>query len=126
MKKLLFALTIVGALLLLAAPAFAADTMTCDNMDATIASLHHCVMHAYDMGHIDNQGVANSLMARLDAAQAALDRGQTGTAINLLNAFINEVNAQSGQHIVADHAAHMVMHAQMVVMALGGGPQTQA
>jgi hypothetical protein len=120
MKKLLFALTIVGALLLLAAPAFAADTMTCDNMAATIASLHDCVVHAYDMGHIDNQGVANSLMAKLGAAQAALDRGQTGTANNLLNAFINEVNAQSGKHIATDHAAHMVMHTQMVIMALRG------
>ena len=43
-------------------------------------------------------------MAKLDAAQAAFDRGQTHVAVNLLNAFINEVNAQSGKHIAADHA----------------------
>jgi hypothetical protein len=120
MKKLLFVLSIVGVLLLLAAPAFAADMMTCDHMDATIDSLHHCVMHAYEMGHITNKGVADSLMAKLDAAQAAFDRGQTEVAINLLNAFVNEVNAQSGKFIVAEHAGHLLRHAQMVIDALGG------
>ena len=123
MKKLLFVLSIVAMLSLLAAPALAAGDMTCDHGGATmdpIESLHHCVMHAYDMGHITNAGVANSLMAKLDAAQAAFDRGQTDVAINLLNAFINEVDAQSGKSIAADHAAHLAMHAQMVIMAVGG------
>jgi hypothetical protein len=121
MKKLLFLLSIVGVLVLLAAPAFAADDMTCGQMDATIASLHQCVQHAQEMGHITNAGVATSLLAKLDAAQAALDRGQTDVAISLLNAFISDVSAQSDKLIAADHAAHMVMHAQMVIiMALGG------
>ena len=63
-------------------------------------------MHAFD---ITNVSVANSLMAKLDAAQAAFDRGQTDVAINLLNAFINEVNAQSGKSLyqLADHAPHL-------------------
>ena len=120
MKKLLFVLSIVAVLSLLVVPAFAADTMTCDHSGATIASLHHCVMHAFDMGHITNAGVANSLMAELDAAQAAFDRGQTDVAINLLNTFVSEVEAQSGKFIGVDHAGHLVMHAQMVIMALGG------
>ena len=94
--------------------------MTCDHTGTTIASLHHCVGHAYDMGHITNKGVANSLLAKLDAAQAALDRGQPGVAVNLLHAFINEVNAQAGKHIVADHAGHLVEHARNVITALGG------
>ena len=52
MKKLLFVLSIVAMLSLLAAPALAAGDMTCDHSDATIAaSLHHCVMHAYDMAN---------------------------------------------------------------------------
>jgi hypothetical protein len=114
MKKLLFVLSIVGVLLLLAAPAFAAD-MTCDHGDATIAALHDCVMH-----HVTSPGVAISLMAKLDAAQAALTRGQTDVGINLLNAFINEVNAQSGIFIAADHAPHLAQHARMVIVALGG------
>jgi len=120
MKKQLLFLTLVAVLSLLAVPAFAADDMTCEHNGTTIESLHHCVMHAYDMGHIDNKGVANSLMAKLDAAQAALDRGQAGAAINLLNAFVNEVNAQAGKHIAADHAGMLMNHAQQVITALGG------
>lgn len=86
----------------------------------TIASLEACVEHAADQGFINNQGVTNSLLAKLDAAQAAQARGQTGVAINLLNAFIHEVQAQAGKHIDQMHAQHMVMHAQMVITALGG------
>ena len=126
MKKLLLVLGVIAMLSLLAAPALAAGDMTCDHSGATmnpmhaIASLHHCVMHAVDMGHITNAGVATSLMAKLDAAQAAFDKGQTDVAINLVNAFVNEVKAQSGKFIVADHADHLVMHAQMVIKTLGG------
>jgi hypothetical protein len=87
----------------------------------TIASLATCVEHAASQGSITNQGVTNSLLAKLDAAQAAQDRGQTGTAINLLGAFIHEVQAQAGKHIDQVHAQHMVMHAQMVIQALKNG-----
>ena len=41
-------------------------------------------------------------------------------AVNLLRAFTNEVNAQAGKHIAADHAGHLVEHAQKVIAALGG------
>lgn len=119
MKRLLPILALIAALLLLAAPAFAADSMTCDHNGATIQSLHDCVMHAFDMGHVDNKGVANSLMAKLDAAQAAMDRGNTDATINKLNAFIKEVNAQTGMHIAANHAGMLVEHAQNVITALG-------
>ena len=119
MKKLLFIFSIVAMLALLAAPALAADDMTCEHTGATIESLHHCIMHATEMGHIANAGVATSLMAKLDAAQAALDRGQTDVAIRLLNAFINEVNAQSGKFVDAEHAGHLIEHAQRVIDALG-------
>jgi hypothetical protein len=86
--------------------------------DLTIASLVACVEHAAQLGHIDNQGVTNSLLAKLDAAQAALDRGQTSVAINTLEAFIHEVQAQAGKHIVQEHAQHLVIHAQLVIQAL--------
>lgn len=87
----------------------------------TISSLRTCVQLAADAGFIDNQGVTNSLLAKLDAAQAALDRSQAGTAINLLNAFIHEVQAQAGKHIEQMHAEHLVMHAQIVIQALKNG-----
>jgi hypothetical protein len=86
----------------------------------TIAALTTCVEHAVSQGLITSQGVANSLLAKLNAAQAAQDRGQTSVAINDLQAFINEVQAQAGKHIDAMHAQHMVVHAQVVIQALGG------
>src|SRR5712691_67959 len=79
----------------------------------TIASLTTCVEHAASQGLITSQGVANSLLAKLNAAQAGLDRGQTSVAINDLQAFIHEVQAQAGKHIDAMRAQHMVMHAQL-------------
>ena len=54
----------------------------------------------YDEGKIDNDGVYNSLMAKLQAIEASMDRkGKQNSAANVLQAFINEVTAQSGQHI---------------------------
>jgi len=120
MKKILSVVVIVVALLTMAAPAFANEEHTCDHSATTIESLHHCVMHAFDMGHIAKAGVSDSLLAKLDAAQAAMDRGQPGVAIRLLYAFINEVNAQAGKSIGADHAAHLVEHAQNVIAGLTG------
>ena len=64
MKRLLPILGIVAALLLMAAPALAAEDHTCDHTGTTIESLHHCVMHAYDSDYISKAGAANSLLAR--------------------------------------------------------------
>ena len=85
-----------------------------------IASLQTCVQHAADHGHIDNRGIARSLLAKLDAAQAALDRKQPEVAIKGLEAFVRELDAQTGKHIGAEHAAHLRMHALDVIAALGG------
>ena len=117
MRIRLFAVLVLVALLVMATalPVFAMEDHTCSHDMSTIASLHHCVAHALEMGHITNAGVANSLMAKIYAAQAALDRGQPATAANILGALINEVQAQAGVHIDAMHADHMVMHAQMIL-----------
>ena len=102
------------------APAMAHEGDTCAHDTPTIEALRDCVVHAQEHGHIDNQGITQSLLALLDAAQAALDQGQTSAAIDALNAFIHLVEAQSGKHIVAEHASHLVEHAQLVIDALGG------
>jgi|OpeIllAssembly_1097287.scaffolds.fasta_scaffold379678_1 hypothetical protein len=120
MKRIWVLIAVVVLSLVVAGPALAMDGHDCNGDMTTISSLHHCVDHALAMGYIDRAGVAASLHAELDAAQAALDRGQTDVATNLLDAFILQVSAQSGKHIDADHAAHMIHHAEMVQMALGG------
>jgi len=116
MKLKLVSLIAVALLLLGTRPALADDMSTCDT--PTIAALQMCVHHAAAMGHIDNEGIVRSLHAKLDAAEAALDRGQPVVAVNILGAFISEVQAQAGRHIDAEHAEHMVMHAQAVIAAL--------
>lgn len=108
-------LTLMG--LLLATPVLASDEHGCEH-DATIQSLRDCVIHADAVGHIDNGGVTKSLLAKIDAAQAALDAGQPDVAINHLNAFINAVEAQAGKHIAEPHASHMIGHAQQVIAGL--------
>jgi len=111
-------LALCGLGVVLPGGAQAHDDMMCQGDMTTIASLRHCVQHAYEMGHVDNVGVATSLLAKLDAAQAAADRGQKTLAIHLLEAFVTEVQAQAGVHIDPVHAEHMVMHADMVIQAL--------
>ena len=120
MRTRILSVVVMQALLTTALPlpAFASDEHMCNRDMNTLESLHHCVNHALEMGHITNDGVANALLAKLDAAQAALDRGQPAVAVNNLNAFINQVQAQSGKHIDPVHADHMIMHAQMVIATL--------
>ena len=118
-QALLMFVSLVGVGLLAPGTARAQTSDDCVHAP-TISSLRTCVQHAADQGFIDNQGVTNSLLAKLDAAQAAQDRGQTSEAINQLDAFIHEVQAQAGKHIDPMHAQHLVMHAQMVIQALGG------
>ena len=121
MKWLWVVLTVLVISTMAAGPALA-DSMTCDmtmgNM-TTIQSLIDCVNHAISMGHVSDPAVAQALLAQLNAAQAAQAQGNTGAAINLLNAFISLVRAQSGQHITATYATHVIMHAQTVIQALG-------
>jgi hypothetical protein len=125
MKHPVIALTVVllGLVVMGTVPADAARTVQAQTMETcpmtpTIQALRDCVQHAVDQGLIDNAGVATSLFAKLDAAQAAQDRGQPTVAVQMLQAFIDAVGAQAGQHIDAAHAAHMIMHAQLVIAAL--------
>ena len=119
MRLLYVTLTLVVVGLVVPVPVQAQSMDDCPHAP-TIQSLRACVQHAAEHGHIDNQGITRSLLAKLDAAQAALDRGQTAVAVSTLEAFVRELDAQAGRHIVAEHAAHLRMHAQEVIAALGG------
>jgi hypothetical protein len=119
MRVLLVTLALIALGLAAPVPARAQEMDDCPHAP-DIASIRTCVHHAADHGHIDNRGIARSLIAKLDAAQAALDRRQTAVAVNKLEAFVRELDAQAGKHIVAEHAAHLRMHVQEVIAALGG------
>lgn len=116
LRYVTFVLVVVS--LLSVTPVFASEGEQCLHPEHTIQALRDCVAHAAEMGHINNQGVAKSLLAKLDAAQAALDHEQTQVVVATLEAFIHEVEAQAGKHIEAVHADHMIMHAQHVIHGL--------
>jgi HYR domain len=78
-------------------------------------------------GCIDNAGIANALTAKLAAAQSAISAGNLKTAINILSAFIHQVQAQSGKHILAsctlagvtfDPAAVLIADARSIIDSL--------
>ena len=120
MKRRLFVVMVMALSLLTVSPVLAHEDMGCAQDATTIASLRECVVHARDMGHIDSERVAQSLLKKLDKAQANLDRGKVDDAIDKLEDFVEMVEDQSGEHIDPMHAEHLVHHAQMVIMALGG------
>jgi hypothetical protein len=66
-------------------------------------------------GKIKNKGEANSLLAKLDAAAKARTAGHCNTANNNYQAFINELNAQSGKGVDAAAAAIMIADAQYLM-----------
>ena len=74
------------------------------------------VTRFYDEGKIDNDDVYNALMAKLQAIQASVDRkGKQNSAANVLQAFINQVMAQSGQHIDPAAAELLIADAQWIL-----------
>lgn len=117
MRIIILALIAIGLSLFAATPASAAAMDACSHAP-TITALRACVQHAIDSGHIANQGLGRSLLAKLDSAQEALDRGQAAVAIAKLEALIHELDAQAGQQIETEHADHIRTHAQDVIVAL--------
>jgi len=99
-------------------------------------SLHSCVKTAWaaspellidrlinTVNDLDlKQGITTSLDAKLQAAQAALDAVRANdktNACNLINAFTNEVSAQSGKMITPDQAGQLMNACLMIKKALG-------
>jgi len=52
-----------------------------------------------ELGWIDNRGVCNSLRVKLENAERSLQRGRTNAARGPLEALLNELEAQRGQHV---------------------------
>jgi hypothetical protein len=50
-------------------------------------------------GCIDNGGIANSLVSKIEAAKSRIAAGDTHSAINTLAALLNQLQAQAGKHI---------------------------
>jgi FIMAH domain-containing protein len=63
------------------------------------------------------QGIENSLLSKLNNALAALGRGDTADARELLQAFINEVQAQGGKKISEVQADELIAAANEILAA---------
>lgn len=63
-------------------------------------------------------GIKVSLDAKLSAALDSLQAGRNTTAINQLNAFIDEVNAQTGENITQQQAQVLTAFAQGIINAI--------
>jgi hypothetical protein len=68
---------------------------------ATVSSLLALVSQFVQNGSIDNNGVANSLKVKLEHGN--------------LQAFVNEVRAQSGKHVAASCSEYLIRDAQFVM-----------
>ncbi len=125
MKSPFVILIFVMSSLMIASPALAQSPDACPHHDhdmmATVQALINCVEHASKMGVITEPDVTEGLLDKLYAAQAAVERGDPAVAANILQAFINQVQAQAGKNIVPEmHAVHLEQHAQRVINALNG------
>jgi len=91
------------------------ELITITNPGVTIQSLRETVDLYYADGLISDAGVYNSLLQKLNAAQVAWDNGQANAVLNVLNALMNEMEAQSGKHIDPDAASMLVADTQVIV-----------
>jgi len=69
-----------------------------------------------------SQTIENSLTSKLENALKSLEKENDGAAINQLNAFINEVEAQSGKKIPSDDAGALIDKAHMIIGLITGDP----
>ena len=80
------------------------------------------IMAEVDTGSIDPE-LEGSLLAKVDAAMEALDRGNPNdakVAMNDLKALINQVEAQTDKKITAEAAAEIIQSANDIIAELGG------
>jgi hypothetical protein len=68
-----------------------------------------------------DHGIENSLLAKLGNVLDAMERGNYHAAENILNAFINEVQAQSGKKINASDADVLIQWAMDIINASQSG-----
>jgi hypothetical protein len=86
-----------------------------------IAGLIERIRDLVDRGVL-NGGQGNALIAKLEAALRQLDRGKPQTAINQLEAFINQVNALIGGGVLPAEEGQPLLAAATAILAALVGP----
>jgi hypothetical protein len=85
------------------------------NPTSILECLGDIVEQLFEDRLIDSEGIMNSLKQKLENARSALERGQDHTAMNILEAFINELEAQGGKHIELESAEELIKKAQGLI-----------
>ena len=67
---------------------------------STTGGLRNDLEVACGLGFVSSGGVCESLRAKMSAAEAALVRGQREAARGNVGAFLNELQAQAGKHVL--------------------------
>ena len=65
-----------------------------------------------------SSGIENGLTSKLDNAIEKLNKGNERTAVNQLNAFINQVKAQRGKKIPTEEADALIAMAQRIIESI--------
>jgi FIMAH domain len=85
---------------------------------ATVGSLITTVHVFVRDGRINDSNTANGLLANLNDAQDAIDKGKNNVAVNKLRELLDQVNARAGRSITPDAAQLLVTDAQYVIGTL--------
>ena len=85
---------------------------------STIPDLITLVQQMHADGRIYNQGFATTLTSMLTNAQASLDAGNNGAAINALNAAINHIQGGSGMMIDPAAATELIGYINQIIAGI--------
>jgi uncharacterized repeat protein (TIGR01451 family) len=88
-------------------------------VQATAAGITNVISSFLESGAINNSGIANALTSKLSTAQTYISAGDNQTAVNVLGALLNQLNAQSGKHISASTANVIIVDTQVLQASLG-------
>jgi hypothetical protein len=84
------------------------------NAANAIQNLIALVNQSRSQGWIDNDGIANNLLAKLNTAFSKVT-SDPKTVKNVLNAFLNDVQAQNGKHISSEAYALLYFNGQYAI-----------
>jgi hypothetical protein len=66
-----------------------------------------------------SHGTQTSFLAKLNATLSYLSSGDIASAVESINAFINEAKAQSGKKLTSAQASQMIIQAQSIIFTIG-------
>ena len=92
-----------------------ASTSVTFTVETTVESMMSVLTSLYEDSEISSADVYYGLMDKLQAAAKAKE---PGTAVNMLNAFVNQINAQNGKAITPEAANLLIADIQWLIVQM--------